>query len=114
MISYYNHKQQNEDCKDALLSAMKSVFESGQFYSGDAHNVVKSYIKEKYNNANVELTNSCTSALQAALMALHTKRGSRILLPALTYASTAQVIIAAGCIPTFVDIEHSSWLLDIN
>jgi len=113
MISYYNHLQQNKDCKDLLINAMASVFESDQFYSGGAHDAVKRYLKAKYNNANVELTNSCTSALQASLMSLYTKRGSRVLLPALTYAATAQSIIAVGCIPTFVDIDHS-WLIDIN
>ena len=46
-------------------------------------------------------------------MALYTKRGSRVLLPAITYAATAQAVIAAGCIPTFVDID-SSWLLDVE
>lgn len=111
MISYYNLKQQYNDCKDYILGGMQTVFASGQFYSGEAHEAVKRYIKVKYNDANVELTNSCTNALQAALMALYTKKGSRILLPALTYAATAQAVIAAGCVPTFVDITRS-WLID--
>jgi dTDP-4-amino-4,6-dideoxygalactose transaminase len=113
MIGYYNLQQQYTDCKDYIIGSMQSVFASGQFYSGEAHDAVKRYIKVKYNDANVELTNSCTSALQAALMSLYTKRGSRVLLPALTYAATAQAIIAAGCIPTFVDIDRS-WLMDID
>lgn len=113
MISYYNLKQQYTDCQSYILGGMQSVFASGQFYSGEAHDVFARYIAVKYDNAYVELTNSGTSALIASLMALYTKRGSRVLLPALTYAATAQAIIAAGCIPTFVDIDNS-WLLDVN
>ena len=113
MIRYYNLQEQYADCKDYIIGGMETVFASGQYYSGDAHSAVIRYIKVKYNNAHVELTNSCTSALQAALLSLYTKRGSRVLLPALTYAATAQAIIASGCIPTFVDIDRS-WLLDID
>jgi dTDP-4-amino-4,6-dideoxygalactose transaminase len=113
MISYYNLKEQYEDCKSIILGGMQTVFASGQFYSGEAHDAVARYIKVKYDDAHVELTNSGTSALIASLMALYTKRGSRVLLPALTYAATAQAVMAVGCIPTFVDID-SSWLLDVE
>lgn len=113
MISYYNLIEQYEDCKDFIIGGMQSVFKSGQYFSGESHDAVKRYIKIKYNNSNLELTNSCTSALQAALMALYTKRGSRVLLPALTYAATAQAIISVGCIPTFVDVDNT-WMLDID
>jgi dTDP-4-amino-4,6-dideoxygalactose transaminase len=113
MISYYNLKEQYADCQSFILGGMQSVFASGQFYSGDAHDAVARYIRVKYDDAYVELTNSGTSALIAALMSLYTKRGSRVLLPALTYAATAQAIMAVGCIPTFVDID-SSWLLDVD
>jgi dTDP-4-amino-4,6-dideoxygalactose transaminase len=112
-INYYNLKEQYADCQDFILGGMQTVFASGQFYSGEAHNAVARYIRVKYDNAHVELTNSGTSALIAALMSLYTKRGSRVLLPALTYAATAQAIISVGCIPIFVDID-SSWLLDID
>jgi dTDP-4-amino-4,6-dideoxygalactose transaminase len=113
MISYYNLKEQYEDCKSIILGGMQTVFASGQFYSGDAHDAVARYIRVKYDDAHVELTNSGTSALIAALMALYTKRGSRVLMPALTYAATAQAVMAVGCIPTFVDIDNS-WLLDVE
>ena len=112
-INYYNLKEQYEDCKGYILGGMQSAFKSGQFYSGEAHDAVARYIRVKYNDAHVELTNSGTSSLIAALMALYTKRGSRVLMPALTYAATAQAVMAVGCIPTFVDID-SSWLLDIE
>lgn len=112
-INYYNLKEQYEDCKNYILGGMQSAFASGQFYSGESHDAVARYIRVKYNDAHVELTNSGTSALIAALMSLYTKRGSRVLIPALTYAATAQAVMAVGCIPTFVDID-SSWLLDIE
>jgi dTDP-4-amino-4,6-dideoxygalactose transaminase len=113
LINYYNLKEQFVDCQSFILGGMQTVFASGQFYSGEAHDAVARYVRVKYDNAYVELTNSGTSALIATLMSLYTKRGSRVLLPALTYAATAQAIMSVGCIPTFVDID-SSWLLDID
>ena len=113
MISYYNLKEQYQDCQTFILGGMQTVFASGDFYSGAAHDAVARYIRVKYDDAYVELTNSGTSALIATLMALYTKRGSRVLLPALTYAATAQAVMAVGCIPTFVDIDDS-WLLDVE
>jgi len=113
MINYYNLTEQYEDCRLAILGGMDNVYRSGQFYSGEAHDLLEKYIKTHYNDAEVVLTNSGTSALQAALMALYIKPGTRVLLPALTYAATAQAVIAVGGIPTFVDID-SSWLVDID
>jgi len=56
--------------------------------------------------------NSGTSALYAALLALGLRPGDRVLVPALTFPATANVVVALGGVPVFADIELETYCLD--
>ena len=62
------------------------------------------YTKSKYCIS----TSSGTDALLIALLSLNLKKGSEVLTPALSYISSAEVIIRAGCKPVFVDIDPNT------
>lgn len=51
--------------------------------------------------------NSGTSALLLALAALDLRPGDEVLLPTLGFVSAATTILAVGCMPRFVPIDHS-------
>jgi dTDP-4-amino-4,6-dideoxygalactose transaminase len=68
-----------------------------------------------YNKvSNVVAVSSGTSALHLALLALRIKPGDTILLPTLTFAASAFPIKYLGAIPIFIDVEDSSWVLNID
>lgn len=52
--------------------------------------------------------NSCTAALHLALSAFKFKPGKKVLVPVVTFASTAMAVIYNGLEPVFVDVEEDS------
>lgn len=50
-----------------------------------------------------------TIALHLSLLALNAKKDSEIIVPSLTYVSTANAVIHAGCKPVFADIEENNF-----
>lgn len=56
--------------------------------------------------------NSCTAALHLSLMAIGIKANDEVILPTLTFASTANSIIHSGAIPVFVDCQKESMNID--
>ncbi|MGQ9469858.1 MAG: DegT/DnrJ/EryC1/StrS family aminotransferase [Nitrososphaerales archaeon] len=58
--------------------------------------------------------NSGTSALMACLIALDISYGDEVLIPSFTFVSTANVILARGAKPVFVDINLDDYTMDIE
>lgn len=56
--------------------------------------------------------NSCTAALHLALVALGVGPGDEVIVPAMTFASTANVVIHAGGTPVFADVDRATMCLD--
>jgi dTDP-4-amino-4,6-dideoxygalactose transaminase len=113
MINFSDLPEQYHDNRELILKNLCFTLDHGEVYRGQHEIELKKFISSLYNGADVQLTNSCTAALHASILALNLPANSRILLPTMTYAATAQAVIAAGCIPTFVDIDDS-WLMCLN
>ena len=69
-----------------------------------------SYVGSKYAIA----TSSCTGALQISLMALGIGKGDEVLVPDLTWVSSATAILDTGATPVFVDVEIDSWNICVS
>ena len=112
-IKFLNLVEQYQDNKEIIDNSIQNVFATGQFYNNRYVDELKLSISERYNGANLELCNSGSSALHAALIALNLPKSSNIIVPSLTYCATAQAVVAAGHKPLFVDIDKH-WLMDQN
>lgn len=55
---------------------------------------------------------SGTAALHTALLALDLAPGDEVVVPALTWPATANMVVACGAVPVFADIDPSTWNLD--
>src|SRR3990167_11447766 len=55
-----------------------------------------------------------TAALHLALIALGIKAGDEVIVPALTFAASANSITYVGAKPVFVDIEPATFNLDLD
>jgi dTDP-4-amino-4,6-dideoxygalactose transaminase len=55
---------------------------------------------------------SGTAALHATLLALDLLPGDEVVVPALTWPATANMVVACGAVPVFADIDPSTWNLD--
>lgn len=66
------------------------------------------YVGVKYALA----VNSCTAALELALLAHGIGPGDEVLVPSFTFVSTANVILHVGAKPVFVDIDRATLTMD--
>jgi perosamine synthetase len=62
---------------------------------------------------NAVAVSSGTAALHLALMAIGVKPGDEVIVPVLSYISTANVIAYTGALPVFIDSEGASWNMDL-
>jgi len=56
--------------------------------------------------------NSCTAALHLALLALGVGPGDEVIVPAMTFAATANVVVHTGARPVFADVDRGTLCLD--
>jgi len=101
--------------------AINEVLESGRLSEGlkvkEFEMLWSRYIGTDYCVA----TNSGTSALLAGLFALiedkrfrKVQRGAKVITSPVTYAATSNAIVISGMEPVFVDIDPTTFTLDIN
>lgn len=70
----------------------------------------KKYIGSKHAIA----VNSCTAALHLALKAIDLQAGDEVIIPAMTFAATGEVVCYFGAKPVLVDIEKDTHNMDIS
>lgn len=58
------------------------------------------------------LVSNGTVALELVLRAMNIGHGDEVLVPALTYAATANAVVAVGARPVFCDVRKDNWALD--
>jgi len=58
--------------------------------------------------------NSCTAGMHLALLAAGVGPGDDVIVPALTFAATANVVVHAGATPIFADVDRRTMNLDLS
>jgi len=95
-----------EDEKKAVLSVIESGMLTDSSYEGGKW--VKSFeskMRELLGVKHVVAVNSGTAALHSVLLALGIKPGDEVVLPSFTFVATANVVLACGAKPVFVDTK---------
>ncbi len=64
--------------------------------------------------ANTIAVSSGTAALHLALKALNIGPGDEVIVPDLTFAATANVVLHCGATPVLADVDPSTWTLDAD
>src|SRR4030042_4993408 len=59
-------------------------------------------------------TSSCTTALHLILTALDIGPGDEVIVPAFTWVSTANVVLYCGATPVFVDVDRTTFNIDVT
>ncbi|MDE1858887.1 MAG: DegT/DnrJ/EryC1/StrS family aminotransferase [Thaumarchaeota archaeon] len=76
-------------------------------YEGGRHvRAFEGKVRKLVGAKHVVAVNSGTAALHTALMALGMKRGDEVIVPSFTFVATANVVLACGAKPVFVDIKE--------
>lgn len=69
----------------------------------------------KYIGADFAIAvNSCTAALHLSLIAYGIGEGDEVIVPVLTFAASANVVLHCGATPVFVDVDKEHMTIDIE
>lgn len=94
------------------LSAVERVFESRWLGTGPATEAFEKALRERLGVRHAIAVNSGTAALHLALESLALSPGDEVILPSMTFVSTAQAVLAARARPVFCEVRHET--LNIN
>ena len=94
------------------LAAVKEVFDSGWIGLGPKTEEFEQAFAEYVGAKHAVAVNSGTAALHLALVALGIGPGDEVIVPTMTFVSTAHAVTYTGAKPVFCDVEEDT--LNIN
>ena len=114
MIKFLDIKKQDNNIKKNILRDIKKIVNKNNFILGeDVFEFEKSFAKFCNSKYAISCANG-TDALTIALKILNLPKNSEVIIPAMTYCSTAFAIINAGLKPVLVDLEVNKPIININ
>jgi len=93
--------------------AVLRVLRSGRLAQGPEVAAFENAFKDLQHVDHVVATSNGTTALQTALHIQGITAGDEVLIPAFTFAASANAVIATGATPVFVDVADQ-WLIDLD
>jgi dTDP-4-amino-4,6-dideoxygalactose transaminase len=105
---------QYQGIRKEMDMAIKNVLESGYFIMGPE---VETFEQELADFCHVKYGIGCasgTEALQIALMAIGIGAGDEVITTPFTFVATVEVIVLFGARPVFVDIDKTTFCIDVS
>ena len=96
------------------LDNIKGVFEREWLGLGPLVSEFEDKWTKRFETSDSVALNSCTAALHLALNAYNFKKGSEILVPAITFVSSAHAILYNNLVPVFVDVDPKTLCISIE
>lgn len=97
------------------LRAVRDVLESGWITTGPKAQALEQALAEYVGGeVRMRVFNSGTSALEASLLAAGIGPGDEVIVPAISFVATANVVLRVGGRPVFVDVDLHSRNLDAD
>ncbi|MBI3378776.1 MAG: DegT/DnrJ/EryC1/StrS family aminotransferase [Nitrospirae bacterium] len=93
---------------DEVVASLKS----GWIGTGPKVHKFEGMFKEYKGRRFAIALNSCTSALHLSMLVIGIKPGDEVIVPAMTFAATANAVIHTGGIPIFADCEKDTMNID--
>ena len=90
------------------------VFKNNKYADGYFQKQCENYIKKKIKSKFVALTQSCTSALEIAMILINLKKDDEVIMPSYTFTSTANAVLLRGAKPIFADVNLDDANLDFK
>jgi perosamine synthetase len=94
---------------DLVMDCLKSGWISSQGkYIGEFEKAFSEFCGARFGVA----TSNGTTALHLALLTLGIGPGDEVIVPALSFIATANVVVYTGAKPVFADVDKKTWTLD--
>jgi dTDP-4-amino-4,6-dideoxygalactose transaminase len=93
---------------DEVVQSLKS----GWVGTGPKVHKLEQLFKEYKGVGHAMALNSCTAALHLSMIVLGISAGDEVIVPAMTFAATANAVIHAGGVPVFADCQKDTMNID--
>lgn len=94
------------------IDGVREVLEAGWITTGPRTRQFEAEFAEAVSAKHAIAVNSCTAALHLALEAVGIQRDDEVIVPAYTFAATAEVVRYFGARPVIVDIDRDTFNID--
>jgi perosamine synthetase len=102
------------DIGDAEIQEVVATLQSGWLTTGPRVKQFEASFAAAVHATHAIALNSCTAALHLAVRALGLRPGDGVLVPAMTFAATAEVVQYEGGIPILVDCDPRTLNMDLS
>lgn len=102
------------DIGEAEIAEVVDTLRSGWLTTGSRVQRFEREFRTAVGASHALALNSCTAALHLALDALSLQPGEGVLVPAMTFAATAEVVRYLGAIPILVDCDPVTMNMDLS
>ena len=109
MIPFHQHDLTSFSV-DKVAEVLSSQFITSSSICAHVEIQLKAYFGVEY----AFLTNSWTNGGIAALLALGIKPGDEVIVPAMSFIATSNIVCLLGAVPVFVDVDPDTLLMDYN
>lgn len=99
---------------DNEINSVAEVLRSGWITMGEKTFEFEKKFASYVGASHAVAVNSCTSALHLALKAIDLQPGDEVIIPAITFIATWEVITYFGAVPVLADVEKDTHLLDVD
>ena len=113
-MQFIDIQAQYQAYKESIDQRMKQVMDHGRFIMGPEVSEIESVLADYVGVQHCITTASGTDSLEIALRALEIGAGDEVITVPFTWISTAEVIAQVGATPVFIDIEASTYNMDVD
>lgn len=99
---------------EATIAAVSRVLRSGWITTGPQVEAFEAALSRYLGGRPVRTFTSATGALEVALQVCGIGPGDEVIVPAMTFAATANVVLRVGARPVFVDVELATRNIKID
>jgi dTDP-4-amino-4,6-dideoxygalactose transaminase len=99
---------------EAEWTAVRQVIESGWVTQGPRVAEFEEAIAQMCGAAHAVALSSCTTALHLALLCAGVGDGDEVIVPSMSFIATANVVVHAGGVPVFAEVDAKTFNLDID
>jgi len=113
-MQFTDLKTQYAALKTSIDARIQRVLDHGQYILGPEVAELEQQLAAFTGSRHCITVASGTEALLIALMALDLKPGGEVITTPFTFAATAEMIVLAGGVPVFVDVEADTANIDVS
>jgi dTDP-4-amino-4,6-dideoxygalactose transaminase len=99
---------------EKTIEKVTEVLRSGWITTGPVTRALEGKMADYIGGGPVLCLNAWTNAVELVLRWFGVGPGDEVIIPAYTYAATANIVVHVGAVPVMVDIEKDGFLIDLD